>query len=46
MFRPFKNLERYFNGEISLDEFLDSCISEMEAGIRYMVENEIEENKK
>ena len=43
MFRPFKNLERYFNGEISFGEFIDSCISEMEAGIRYMVENKIYE---
>ena len=40
MFRPFKDSERYFNGEISLDEFIDSCISEIEAGIRYIVENE------
>ena len=43
MFRPFKNLERHFNGEISFDEFMNSCISEMEAGIRYMVENKIYE---
>ena len=43
MFRPFKDLERYFNGEISLNEFLDSCISEMESGIRYMAENKIDE---
>ena len=42
MFRPFKDLERYFYGEISLDEFVDSYISEMEAGIRYIVENEYE----
>ena len=46
MFRPFKDLERYLNGEISFDELMDSISSEMEAGIRYMVENEIEENKK
>lgn len=39
MFKPFKDLERYLNGEISFDEF--SCIFEMEAGIRYMVENKI-----
>ena len=39
MFRPFKDLERYFYGEISLDEFIDSYISEMEAGIKYIVEN-------
>ena len=41
MFRPFKDLERYLNREISFDEFIDSCISEMEAGIRYIVENKI-----
>lgn len=46
MFRPFKDAERFFNGEISLDEFLDSCISEMEAGIRYMVENELRRDKR
>lgn len=40
MFRPFKDAERFFNGEISLDEFIDSCTSEIEAGIRYIVENE------
>lgn len=45
MFRPFKDLDRYFNGEISFDELIDSCISEMEAGIRYIVENEIGDNK-
>lgn len=39
MFKPCKDLERYFNGEISLDKFLDSCISEMEAGIKYIMEN-------
>ena len=43
MFRPLKEAGRFFDGEISLDEFLDSCISEMEAGIRYMVENKIYE---
>lgn len=41
MFRPFKDLERYLNGEISFDEFMNSCIFEMEAGIRYMVKNKI-----
>lgn len=41
MFRPFKDLEKYFYGGISLDEFIDSCIFEMEAGIRYIVENNI-----
>ena len=46
MFRPFKDLEKYFYREIFFDELIDSCISEMEAGIRYIVENEIEENKK
>ena len=46
MFRPFKDLEKYFYGEISFDELIDSCISEMEAGIRYIVENEIAGNKK
>lgn len=39
MFRPFKDLDRYFYGEISIDEFVDSCISEMEAEIRYIVKN-------
>lgn len=39
MFRPFKDAEKYFNGEISFDEFMNSCIFEMEVGIRYMVEN-------
>ena len=29
MFRPFKDLEKYFYGEISFDELIDSCISEM-----------------
>ena len=43
MFIPFKDLERYLNGEISFDKFIDSCISEMEAGIRYLVENKIYE---
>ena len=46
MFRPFKDLEKYFYGEISFDELMDSISSEMEAGIRYMVENKIKENKK
>ena len=46
MFRPFKDLERYLNGEISFDELMNSISSEMEAGIRYMVENDIKENKK
>ena len=46
MFRPFKDLERYLNGEISFDELMNSISSEMEAGIRYMVENESKENKK
>ena len=41
MFRPFKEAEKYFNGEISFDEFMNSCIFEMEVGIRYMVENKI-----
>lgn len=41
MFRPFKDLDRYFYGKISFEELIDSCISEMEAGIRYIVENEI-----
>ena len=39
MFRPFKDAEKYFNGGISFDEFTNSCIFEMEVGIRYMVEN-------
>lgn len=43
MFRPFKDAERYFLGEISFDELMDSISSEMEAGIRYMVENKIYE---
>ena len=43
MFKPFKDLERYFYGEISLDEFVDSYISEMEAVIKYIVENKIYE---
>ena len=46
MFRPFKDVERFINGEISLDEFLDSCISEIEAGIRYIVENELRRDKR
>lgn len=46
MFRPFKDLEKYFYGKISFDELMNSISSEMEAGIRYMVENEIKENKK
>lgn len=44
MFRPFKDLEKYFYGEISFDELIDSCISEIEAGIRYIVENNIYED--
>ena len=43
MFRPFKDLEKYFYGEISFDEHKDSSSSEMEAGIRYIVENNIYE---
>ena len=39
MFRPFKDAEKSFNGEISFDEFMNSCILEMEVGIRYMLEN-------
>lgn len=43
MFKPFKDAERYFLGKISFDEFIYSCISEMEAGIKYIVENNINE---
>lgn len=44
IFKPFKDLEKYFYGEISLDEFVDSYISEMEAGIRSAAEDGYEYN--
>lgn len=37
MFRPFKDAEKYFNGEISFDEFMNSCIFEMEVGSRNQI---------
>ena len=41
LLKEYEDAEKYFNGEISFDEFMNSCIFEMEVGIRYMVENKI-----